>query len=108
MERIAAPDALRRGLTNHEYMNRGLSMKITTVFAIAIGLGSLAACNKSATEANADNIEANADNSANTIEANGANVAANVEANAGNTADAVRNAGDNTADAVRNADGNTH
>jgi hypothetical protein len=50
-------------------------MKTTTVLAIALGLGSLAACNKSPT----------------------------VQANADNTADAVRNAGDNQADAVRNS-----
>ena len=74
-------------------------MKTTTVLAIALGLGSLAACNKSPQEQTADNIEANAEN-----------VADNIEANAENTADAVRNAGETKADAVRNgadADGNS-
>ena len=63
-------------------------MKTTTIFAIALGLGSLAACNKSPQEQTADKIEANADN----------------------TADMVRNQGENKADAVRNSadmDGNS-
>ncbi len=49
-------------------------MKTTTVLAIALGLGSLAACNKSPQEQTADNIEANAENTADTIEANADNV----------------------------------
>jgi hypothetical protein len=74
-------------------------MKSTTILAIALGLGSLAACNNSAQEQNADNIEANADNSADAM-----------QANAENTADAVRNEGEQKADSVRNsadADGNS-
>jgi len=74
-------------------------MKTTTIFAIALGLGSLAACNKSPQEQIAYNIEANAENTADTI-----------EANADNTADMVRNQGENKADAVRNSadmDGNS-
>ena len=49
-------------------------MKTTTVLAIALGLGSLAACNKSPQEQTADNIEANAENTADTIEANADNM----------------------------------
>jgi hypothetical protein len=63
-------------------------MKTTTLLAIALGVGALAACNNSATEQTADNIEANAENAA----------------------DEVREAGENQADAVRNsadADGNS-
>ena len=74
-------------------------MKTTTVLAIALGLAGLAACNKSAQEQTADNIEANA-----------ANAADNMQANAENTADQVRNEGEQNADAVRNsadADGNS-
>ena len=74
-------------------------MKTTTILAIALGLGSLAACNKSPQEQTADNIEANADNAAD-----------NMQANAENAADMVRNEGENKADAVRNsadADGNS-
>src|SRR3954464_10876161 len=84
--------------------NRGKQpMKTTTILAIALGLGSLAACNKSPTEQTADNIEANAENTADTIEANADNAADTMQANAENAADAVRNAGDNQADAVRNS-----
>ena len=50
-------------------------MKTTTILAIALGLGSLAACNKSPQEQTADNIEANADNTADTMEANADNAA---------------------------------
>ena len=63
-------------------------MKTTTVLAIALGIGALAACKQSPQENTADNIEANAEN----------------------TADAVRNEGEQKADAVRNsadADGNS-
>jgi hypothetical protein len=95
----------------HGEINRGFSnMKTTTVLAIALGLGSLAACNKNPNEQVADNIEANAENTADTIEANADNAADNMQANAENTADQVRNAGENKADAVRNsadADGNS-
>ena len=66
-------------------------MKTTTILAIALGLGSLAACNKSPTEQTADNIEANADNSADTIEANADNASDMMQANADNAADMVRN-----------------
>ena len=64
-------------------------MKTTTILAIALGLGSLAACNKSPQEQTADNIEANADNSADTMEANVDNAADKMTANADNAADAV-------------------
>jgi regulator of protease activity HflC (stomatin/prohibitin superfamily) len=91
--------------------NRGtVPMKTTTIFAIALGLGSLAACNKSPQEQTADNIEANAENTADTIEANADNAADTMQANAENTADMVRNQGENKADSVRNSadmDGNS-
>ena len=56
-------------------------MKTTTVLAIALGLGSLAACKQSPQEQTADNIEANAENTADTIEANADNTADNLQAN---------------------------
>ena len=59
-------------------------MKTTTILAIALGLGSLAACNKSPQQQAADNYEANADNAAD------------------NKSDAMKNAADNTADAMKN------
>jgi hypothetical protein len=90
--------------------DRGMTMKTTTMLAIALGIGALGACNKSAQEQTADNIEANSENVADNIEANADMTADNMQANADNTADAVRNAGENKADAVRNsadADGNS-
>jgi hypothetical protein len=56
-------------------------MKTTTVLAIALGIGALAACKQSPQEQTADNVQANADN----------------------TADAVRNQGEQKADEVRNS-----
>ena len=52
-------------------------MKTTTVLAIALGIGALAACKQSPQEQTADNIEANAENTADTIEANADNTADN-------------------------------
>jgi outer membrane lipoprotein-sorting protein len=54
-------------------------MKTTTVLAIALGIGALAACKQSPQEQKADNIEANAENTADTIEANTSNASENVE-----------------------------
>jgi hypothetical protein len=76
-------------------------MKNTTVLAIALGVGALAACNQSPKEQTADNIEANAENVADTIEANADNATDVMEANAQNAADEVRADGENKADAVR-------
>jgi hypothetical protein len=81
-------------------------MKITTALAIALGVTALTACNNTPKEQAADNIEANAENTADMIEENGDVM----EANADNAADAVRQAGEENADAVRegaDADGNS-
>ena len=81
-------------------------MKITTALAIALGVTALTACNNTPKEQAADNIEANAENSADMIEENGDAM----EANADNSADAVRVEGEANADAVRegaDADGNS-
>ena len=75
-------------------------MKTITVLAVALGLGSLAACNQSPQEEAADNIEANADDVPGMT----------TDANADAAADAVREAGEENADAVRegaDADGNS-
>ena len=56
-------------------------MKTTTVLAIALGIGALAACKQSPNEQAADNIEANAENTADTIEANADAMTDNMEAN---------------------------
>jgi len=84
--------------------------KISTAFAVALGVAALAACNQSPQEQAADNIEANAENVADTIEANAEAVTDNMQANAENAADTVRAEGENAADATRNgadADGNS-
>jgi hypothetical protein len=85
-------------------------MKLSTTLAVALGIGALAACNNTAEEQTADNIEANAENTADAIEANADAVAENVVENADNAADAVRAEGENAADATRDgmdADGNS-
>jgi hypothetical protein len=85
-------------------------MKTTIVLGIALGLASLAACNKSPNEQAADNIEANYENVADNMEANVDNSADAMQANTENAADAVRNVGEQKADSVRNsadADGNS-
>ena len=85
-------------------------MKTTTVLAIALGVGALAACNNTPAEQAADNIEANAEATADMIEENADASTDAMEANADATADAVRAEGETTADAVRegaDADGNS-
>ena len=82
-------------------------MKTTTVLAIALGIGALAACKQSPQEQTADNIEANAENTADTIEANADNASENMQANAENSADAVRNAGEQKVRNAADADGNS-
>ena len=76
-------------------------MKVFSTIAIALAMTALAGCHKSANEAVADNVEANAENTADAIKTSGDNM----EAAADNQADAVRAAGDNTANAIR--DGNS-
>ena len=78
-------------------------MKTTTILAIALGLGSLAACNKSPQQQAADNYEANADNAADQMEANVDNAADQMTANADNASDAMKAAADNKSDAMKNA-----
>ena len=85
-------------------------MKVTTIFAIALGAAALTACNNTPAEEAADNIEANAEATADTIEANADDAADAMEANADAAADQVRAEGENAADATRDgmdADGNS-
>jgi hypothetical protein len=82
-------------------------MKLTTTLAIALGVTALTACNNSPKEQAADNIEANAEATADMMEEN--TVDAN-EDTVQNAADEVRQAGEENADAVRDgadADGNS-
>ncbi|MEO7602133.1 MAG: hypothetical protein ABIS39_02555 [Sphingomicrobium sp.] len=97
--RILRPDVLPRAACRTT--NRGSStMKTITVLAVALGLGSLAACNQSPTEEAADNIEANAEATADVIEENTDAAADAMAANGQAAADEVRAEGDNAADAV--------
>src|SRR5687767_8951837 len=93
------------------FTTRARIMKITTTLAVAVGLAGLAACNQSAQEEAADNIEANAEMTADNLEE-----LADETANEGNEdalenqADATREAGEENADATRegaDADGNS-
>jgi hypothetical protein len=83
-------------------------MKLTTTLAIALGAAALAACNNTAQEQAAENIEANAENTADLIEENAEMVSENIEANAENAAAEVRAEGENAAETVSegNAAGN--
>jgi len=93
-------DAPLRGReTNHQ---GEAAMKTTTVLAIALGLGSLAACNKSPTEQAAENVESNYGNAAENIEATTSNLGEAIESNGENAASEVKSAGENTASAIKN------
>jgi hypothetical protein len=86
-------------------------MKITTILAVAVGLGALGACNNSAQEQAADNLEANTEVAADNLE-EAADSAANeaTEDSLENQADATREGGEEAADANRagaDADGNS-
>jgi hypothetical protein len=86
---------------------RGMSMKIATTLALAVGIAALAGCNKSPQENTAANIEANGANQAENITDTANNEAENITANAENKADEVKNQAENKADAVRNSAGNS-
>jgi len=84
-------------------------MKIKTALVIATGLVGLAACNSSPTEQKADNIEANAEATADNFEEAADNATTeNGEDALENKADAVREAGDNAAEDVRTNDPDTN
>src|SRR5690242_7662502 len=98
-----APDG-RIAVPLHDTSSRrGKLMKTTTVLAIALGLGSLAACNKSPQQEAADNYEANVDNAADQMEANVGNAADAMTANAENASDAMKDTAENKADAMKAA-----
>jgi hypothetical protein len=100
--RTALPDA-RLGSTRSDSKGDTEMKKTTTILAIALGLGSLAACNKSPQQQAADNYEANADNTADQMQSNVDNSADQMTANADNASDAMKAAADNKADAMKNA-----
>jgi hypothetical protein len=88
--------------------NRGTPLKTTTLVALSLALGTLTACQKSANDQVADNVEANADNSADQMQQNVDAAADNMTAATDNAADQMKSDADNKADAIRNADNNTH
>ena len=59
---------------------QGIEMKTTTLLAVALGVGALAACNKSPTEQAAENVESNYANVAENVEATTTNAAESIEA----------------------------
>jgi len=84
-------------------------MKLRTALAVAIGVAGLAACNSSPREQAADNIEANAEATADNLE----EAADNASTEAGedaleNQADATRRAGENAAEDMRTNDPDTN
>jgi predicted lysophospholipase L1 biosynthesis ABC-type transport system permease subunit len=76
-------------------------MKLITTAAIALGVAALTACNQSAQDQAADNIEANAEMTADNLEEAADNASTEAsEDSLENQADATRAAGENAADAV--------
>src|SRR5206468_3348767 len=92
-------NALYAGATKN---GRGKLMKTTIILAIALGVGALAACNKSPTEQAAENVESNYGNAAENLEATTANAAEAIESNAANASSEVKAAGENAASALKN------
>src|SRR4030095_13290260 len=77
-------------------------MRLTTVLAVAAGLGALAACEHTPQEQAADNIEANAEATADNLEEAADNASTEATEDAlENKADATREAGEEKADATR-------
>ncbi len=80
--------------------------RISTAFAVALGAAALAACNQSAQEQAAENIEANADMTIENVEANAENMIENIETTTENVTSNIEANAENAADAV--ADGNAN
>jgi hypothetical protein len=84
-------------------------MKLSGAIAVSLGLAALTACNSSPREQAADNIEANAENTADNLEDVADTVNNDVAAdNLENQADATRAAGDNAAKDMRTNDPDTN
>ncbi|MDQ3246420.1 MAG: hypothetical protein M3Q52_05935 [Pseudomonadota bacterium] len=80
-------------------------MKMIKAFVVAAGLVGLAACNNSPEEQAADNIEANAEMTADNLEEAADNAGSEMtEDSLENQADATREAGDNAATDMRTND----
>ena len=84
-------------------------MKKINVLAVLAGVAALAACNNSAQEQAADNLEANAEMTADNLEAMADNAGTDAGADAlENQADATRDAADNKAEDLRTNDADTN
>ncbi len=75
-------------------------MKKSYLLLAGVAALSLAACNKTANEVAADNIEANVENTADNLEEAADNASGGTEDTLENQADALRDKGDNVADNV--------
>lgn len=75
-------------------------MKKSYLLMVGVAALSLAACNKTANEVAADNIEANVENVADNLEMAADNAGGTAEDTLDNQADALRDKGDNVADNV--------
>ena len=78
-------------------------MNSTKIFAVALGIAALGACNKNPQQQAADNYEANVANAADTMEANVDNAADQMTANVDNASDAMKSAADNKSDEMKAA-----
>jgi hypothetical protein len=83
-------------------------MKKIFAFGAAIGLVALSACNSSPREQAADNIEANAESTADNLEDMASDANGAVADNLQNAADATREIGDNQAQDMRTNDPDTN
>ena len=114
--------ALRAPLRERRDNQRGKTMKTTIILAIALGVDSLAACNKSPNERAAQNVESNYGNAADNVEAGasiggeaieayGENASSEIKATGKNKAATIRKEGKEKANAIRNqgnASGNSY
>ena len=75
-------------------------MKKSYLLLAGVAALSVAACNKTANEVAADNVEANADNMADNLDAAADNASGNTADTLENQADALKDKGDNVADNV--------
>jgi hypothetical protein len=86
---------------------RGYAMKLSTSFAVALGVVALAGCHKSPADQQAANVEANYDNEAANIQNSAGNETSAIENSANNEASAIKNEGENKAAAIRNSADNS-
>ncbi len=89
------------------FNHRGYAMKLSTSFAIALGVVALAGCHKSPADQEAANVEANYDNEAANIQNSADNEAQAIQNSANNEASAIKNEGENKAAEIRNSADNS-